>query len=139
MARSDKVRAFRHAAFVLAQHAGIPRLQRFTVVLNWRPPTNRRRDVENYFATVKPCVDGIVDAGVAPDDTPEFYVSSTPVLHKAIKGDPGRIWLTVIDLSDQPGDKTLRENPYCTRCGDERGGPYGHETNECTWNRKDQK
>lgn len=26
------------------------------------------------------------------------------------------------------------ENPYCSRCGDTRGGPYGHETNECTWN-----
>lgn len=29
-----------------------------------------------------------------------------------------------------------RRNPYCSRCGDERGGPYGHETNECTWRRK---
>lgn len=26
-------------------------------------------------------------------------------------------------------------NPYCSRCGDLRGGVYGHETNECTWNR----
>jgi hypothetical protein len=25
------------------------------------------------------------------------------------------------------------ENIYCSRCGDTRGGPYGHETNECTW------
>ena len=25
-------------------------------------------------------------------------------------------------------------NPYCMRCGDLRGGPYGHETNECKWN-----
>lgn len=24
-------------------------------------------------------------------------------------------------------------NPYCNRCGDLRGGPYGHDTNECTW------
>jgi crossover junction endodeoxyribonuclease RusA len=109
MMRADRVKAFRHASFVLAQHAGIPALQRFTVVLNWRPPTNRRRDVENYFATVKPCVDGIVDAGVAPDDTPEYYVSSTPVLHAAIKGDPGRMWLTVIDLSDTtPTEVTVK-------------------------------
>jgi len=28
---------------------------------------------------------------------------------------------------------TGRRNPYCSRCGDERGGPYGHETSECTW------
>jgi hypothetical protein len=25
-------------------------------------------------------------------------------------------------------------NPYCSNCGDTRGGPYGHETNECRWN-----
>ena len=25
-------------------------------------------------------------------------------------------------------------NPYCMNCGDTRGGPYGHETNECSWN-----
>jgi crossover junction endodeoxyribonuclease RusA len=100
MGRSEKVKAFRHAAFVLAQKAGIPRLERFTVVLHWQPPTNRRRDVENYFPTLKPCVDGLVDAGVAPDDTPAYYVSSTPVLHPAVKGDPGRMWLIVIDLSE---------------------------------------
>lgn len=29
----------------------------------------------------------------------------------------------------------MRDNPYCARCGDERGGPYGHETNECKWGR----
>jgi hypothetical protein len=27
-----------------------------------------------------------------------------------------------------------RSNPYCANCGDERGGPYGHETSECHWN-----
>lgn len=27
-------------------------------------------------------------------------------------------------------------NPYCMRCGDTRGGPYGHETNECVYRRK---
>lgn len=29
-------------------------------------------------------------------------------------------------------------NIYCSRCGDTRGGPYGHESNECTWNRPDE-
>lgn len=26
-------------------------------------------------------------------------------------------------------------NPHCNRCGDTRGGPYGHDTNECNWKR----
>ena len=33
--------------------------------------------------------------------------------------------------------RTTRDNPYCFRCGDLRGGPYGHDSNECTWNRTD--
>jgi hypothetical protein len=26
-----------------------------------------------------------------------------------------------------------RDNPHCSRCGDERGGDYGHETSECVY------
>lgn len=26
-------------------------------------------------------------------------------------------------------------NPHCNRCGDTRGGAYGHTANECTWKR----
>jgi len=33
-----------------------------------------------------------------------------------------------------PRPKRTR-NPYCSSCGDTRGGGYGHETSECTWNR----
>lgn len=26
-----------------------------------------------------------------------------------------------------------RRNPHCSNCGDLRGGPFGHETSECTY------
>jgi len=26
-----------------------------------------------------------------------------------------------------------RRNPHCSNCGDERGGPFGHEISECTY------
>jgi hypothetical protein len=26
-----------------------------------------------------------------------------------------------------------RPNTHCTNCGDERGGPFGHETSECAY------
>lgn len=26
-----------------------------------------------------------------------------------------------------------RRNVRCSNCGDERGGPFGHETSECRW------
>lgn len=40
----------------------------------------RRRDPHNYFATVKPVVDGLVLAGVWPDDTPEWVSTIEPAL-----------------------------------------------------------
>jgi hypothetical protein len=29
-----------------------------------------------------------------------------------------------------------RRNPWCSNCGDLRGGPLGHETSECTFDSK---
>lgn len=56
----------------------------------WQPPCvvsvalpvkdKRRRDPHNYFATVKPIVDGLVDAGLWPDDTPEWVTTVEPTL-----------------------------------------------------------
>ena len=45
------------------------------------PVADRRaRDPHNYFATVKPIVDGLVDAGLWPDDTPEYVTTVEPTL-----------------------------------------------------------
>lgn len=38
------------------------------------------RDPHNYFATVKPIVDGLVDAGLWPDDTPTWVTTVEPTL-----------------------------------------------------------
>lgn len=40
----------------------------------------RRRDPHNYAPTVKAVVDGLVDAKLWPDDTPEWVSVSEPVL-----------------------------------------------------------
>jgi hypothetical protein len=40
----------------------------------------RRRDPHNYFATVKPIIDGLVDAGLWPDDTPAWVTTTEPAL-----------------------------------------------------------
>ena len=35
-----------------------------------------------------------------------------------------------------PDQKPLgfgRRNPHCSNCGDERGGPFGHEISECRY------
>ena len=48
-----------------------PRLQRahITVTISW--PDRIRRDPANYTLTAKPIVDGLVDAGLLPDDDHE--------------------------------------------------------------------
>lgn len=44
--------------------------------------TNRRRDPHNYYPTIKPIIDGLTDANLWPDDTPEFVETREPVFGK---------------------------------------------------------
>lgn len=53
------------------------------VMLTIDVPDKRRRDPANLYATVKPVVDGLVDAGLWPDDTPEYVTTIEPVLRTA--------------------------------------------------------
>jgi crossover junction endodeoxyribonuclease RusA len=48
-------------------------------------PDNRRRDPHNTAPTVKAIVDGMVDAGLWPDDTPDQVTILDPVF---VKGGP---------------------------------------------------
>lgn len=43
-------------------------------------PDRRRRDPGNLTPLTKACVDGLVDAGIWPDDTPEFVETLEPRL-----------------------------------------------------------
>ena len=65
------------------------------VSLHWQPKDNRRRDSDNPVLTAKACFDGIVDAGLVPDDTPEHMVKLMPIIHPAIKGEPAKCWLEI--------------------------------------------
>ena len=50
----------------------VPAVSAAIVELHYVPRDARRRDRDNLVATLKPCMDGLVDAGVIPDDTPEY-------------------------------------------------------------------
>jgi crossover junction endodeoxyribonuclease RusA len=97
-ARRKEVKAWRQHAQGLAMAAGIPRLDRFTAVLHYQPRVNRRRDTHNLGRALKPLVDGLVDAHVCVDDDTKHYRGTEPIIHPAKKGEPGRLWLVVIDL-----------------------------------------
>lgn len=92
--KADKTRQVRRAAKLLAWQAGIggPH-EHITVQLHYAPGDNRRRDAPNLTATSKPAIDGLVDAGVVPDDHDTHVTEHMPVIHKG-PGAPS-VWLEV--------------------------------------------
>ena len=68
--------ALRDAGIILARQAKIPPLQRARIIAEYQPPTSRgRRDAENIpIPSAKPVIDGLVKAGVLPDDACPRYV-----------------------------------------------------------------
>lgn len=73
----------------VADDAGrtVPACSAATVELHYVPRDKRRRDRDNLVATLKPCMDGLVDAGVIPDDTPE-YLTWTVHIDPPNRADP---------------------------------------------------
>lgn len=82
--RAEHVAEIRRAVGFAAKAAGIPPCEHITVGLLYTPGDYRRRDPSNLMASQKPAVDGLVDAGVVPDDTPAYVTEQMPVIQ------PGR-------------------------------------------------
>lgn len=66
--RADIVRTLRRTGLINARKQGIAPMERahLTVYVSWQ--NARRRDVSNISPTIKALVDGIVEAGILPDD-----------------------------------------------------------------------
>lgn len=60
--------------------AKIPPCGCVRIELHYIPRDKRRRDPLNLVASLKAIEDGIVDAGVIPDDTPEHSIPTMPVI-----------------------------------------------------------
>ena len=67
-----KTKKWRQTAQIVASSARnrgqLPLLERAQITVWFTYPTAHRRDVANLHPTVKALVDGIVDAGILPDD-----------------------------------------------------------------------
>lgn len=57
-----------------------PALARCEVTLTWYVNDRRRRDADNLFPTLKAACDGLVDAGIVSDDTPDLMIKHMPVI-----------------------------------------------------------
>src|SRR5262245_56987221 len=74
MAEARIKRQIRGEAKLLAKAAKIPQLDRIHVHGLVVPPNPRIRDPANWYPSFKAAIDGLVDAGVVPDDNPTHLV-----------------------------------------------------------------
>lgn len=93
---------WREAACLLAKAAKIPPCKRIEVVIWYTPADNRARDPLNLVASLKLCEDGLVDAGVIPDDS--NVAGHVPVMPEITSKGPlrpggNRLWLVVTRLA----------------------------------------
>lgn len=91
------IKQVKHTAKFLAIRAGVPALPHAEVVLTYVPRNKARRDRVNLASTHKALVDGLVDAGVLADDTPEFCTELMPVIADPNPADP-HLFLTITEV-----------------------------------------
>ena len=105
--KMGKTKPWRNAAATLARAAKIPRCRRVTIELFYTPGDSRARDPLNLVGTLKPIEDGIVDAGVIPDDRGAWHVSTMPVITEKGPLRPGgnRFWVVVTAHEDEAAAK----------------------------------
>lgn len=101
--RSTLVKKVRAEVFLRARSMRLPKgLDFITVTLHYQPRDNRRRDADNIVPTMKAACDALAAGtakypgyGVVEDDTPDMMAKVMPVIHPAVKGEPGKMWLEV--------------------------------------------
>ncbi|MFG6197783.1 hypothetical protein [Nonomuraea sp. JJY05] len=95
----------RQTACWLARAAKIPNMRKARMVGVFEPPDNRLRDPANWAPSWKAVVDGVVDAGVLPDDNSKYLEGPYPELGEVHP--KGRLVLFIYDLSDTaPRDRS---------------------------------
>jgi crossover junction endodeoxyribonuclease RusA len=105
----------------LAQSHRIPPRRRIAVRLLYTPRDLRRRDADNLTPVLKAVCDGLVDAGVVPDDTPDYMLKVMPEILPADHRDPRlEVW---IDLDPPPVDQRSSDRPPETRAIPTDPGP----------------
>ena len=99
-AKAAITRQLRGDACWLARVWKVPALRRARVDFIYEPPRRGRRDSDNWAPTVKALVDGIVDAGVLPDDDTKHLDGP----YKHITDEPfpgGRVVLIITELPEE--------------------------------------
>lgn len=88
---------WREAAHILARAQRIPPCERVRIELFYVPADGRPRDPLNLVQTLKAVEDGIVDAGVIPNDDAAHHESVMPRITPAGQPRPAgnRLWAVI--------------------------------------------
>ena len=73
--RAELVKTWRSAFHVLAKSEQMPEMEWISVTVEPHQKGGRLQDVGACNPAVKAAIDGIVDAGVLPDDSPQYMKS----------------------------------------------------------------
>jgi crossover junction endodeoxyribonuclease RusA len=96
--KAQLTKTIRDAACLLARQARIPNLQHAHICYVVHPGgVVRRRDPGNWAPTAKAAVDGLVDAGVLPDDDSTRLLGPDPRIGAPVKGSQFALWITDLD------------------------------------------
>lgn len=97
--RARRAANLKQAAWAMALSRRLPHLERVSVAVEYQPPDGRHRDADNAAAASgKPCIDGLVAAGVLDDDESPRYV--TEVTYRIGAPHPGgRLVLHITEVT----------------------------------------
>ena len=84
-AKAKLTRTIRQTVEGTARRAFMDPFEHVTVQLTWVVTDKRRPDSDNIYPTFKAMCDGLVDAGIVPDDTPQYMDKRAPL----IRHEPG--------------------------------------------------
>jgi crossover junction endodeoxyribonuclease RusA len=93
--RYRRSEALKKAAWAVAIHRKVPRLERVSVVVEYQPRDRRERDADNISPSGKAALDGIVAAKVLADDS-KTYVTGV----RCTIGEPYPLGRLVLHLTE---------------------------------------
>lgn len=93
--RAKITKAIRHEIAWRVKARRLEPARHISVQLNYLPKQNRRRDLGNLMPTHKAALDGVVDSGLIPDDTPDYVQEQMPRIHPAKRDAKQRLWIEI--------------------------------------------
>ncbi|MER5301345.1 hypothetical protein ABT039_17985 [Streptomyces lasiicapitis] len=100
MAEYRLTKRLRHEAELTARSRGLPLLERAAVYYVLHPrPIKRKRDPGNWAPTAKAYVDGLVDAGLLPDDNSDHLLGPYPEMAPPVTTGGARISLVIVEIA----------------------------------------